>query len=72
MTGHTRTPTGDKPFECQICHRSYTTKSILLWHMKRHTGEKPHKCDLCPMRFLNRIGLHKHVISRVTKLKKIF
>lgn len=39
--------TGEKPYKCTICSKSFATKSDLTVHMRVHTGERPYKCNVC-------------------------
>ncbi|KAK7093600.1 uncharacterized protein [Littorina saxatilis] len=49
-----------KPFECNICHRRFGYKNILLEHQNIHFGIKPYSCNLCDKRFAARSNLFQH------------
>ncbi|XP_049274314.1 zinc finger protein 1 homolog [Rhipicephalus sanguineus] len=38
---HSRSHTGERPFECSSCPATFTRSSILKRHMLTHTGERP-------------------------------
>ncbi|KAJ3087213.1 zinc-finger protein [Quaeritorhiza haematococci] len=41
---HIQTHTGDKPYECELCHQRFSEQGIMTQHLRTHTGERPYKC----------------------------
>lgn len=51
-----------RPFECDICHRTYRSKSNIQAHMKIHKSEnRIYSCKLCPKAFFYGTDLRKHI-----------
>ncbi|XP_052864404.1 zinc finger protein with KRAB and SCAN domains 5-like [Anopheles cruzii] len=59
---HLRNPiTGESPFKCSYCAKSFTRKEHLTNHVRQHTGESPYRCPYCGKTFTRKEHLTNHV-----------
>ncbi|CAI9743882.1 finger 239-like [Octopus vulgaris] len=42
---------GERPYHCNICGKSFTEERVLTKHKCIDTGEKPHHCGVCGKSF---------------------
>ncbi|XP_065187648.1 early growth response protein 2b-like [Sycon ciliatum] len=67
LNRHTRTHTGEKRFQCEICNTWFSRKDNLTTHFRTHTGEKPYHCPHCPREFARSDQRLRHM-KKVHKL----
>ena len=68
--------TGETPYECGICKKTFSRNSDLSQHKRVHTGEKPYSCDVCQKSYSKSSDLSKHNktaahIERMTSKNRI-
>jgi KRAB domain-containing zinc finger protein len=62
---HSRVHSGEKPYSCSQCSKSFARSSSLQVHLRIHSGEKPYSCVKCSKSFTTDGSHKRHVKSGV-------
>ncbi|XP_053663331.1 testis-specific zinc finger protein topi-like [Anopheles marshallii] len=52
--------TGERPYECDVCHKRFLTGSVFYQHRLIHRNERRHACEDCDRRFYRADALKNH------------
>lgn len=52
--------TGNKPYQCPECPKTFAQQSHISAHLRTHTGERPYECEECGRTFRQSGHLQSH------------
>lgn len=58
--------TGEKPYECSICQKTFNQSSARNIHLKIHAGHRNHICKICEAAFTQSASLKRHMKCHIS------
>ena len=56
-----------KNVSCDVCKKTFKTKTYLKVHKRIHSGETPYKCEVCDKSFHQKGSLKTHMLIQSGK-----